>query len=542
MVNGGALAGERNVQSFSVDRDTRRLAFQAPREAGVYELRLYDRNSNHYILAVATFEVHDPRGPSASVHEYRFTPMPTDPPDAGLPLPTPTIDLPLGEPPAENPAETSDSSSSPSSNEASEPNHLWSADLEDVRDLFARQNGGMLDDAREANRLARHVEQLDRMLADSALSFPLTQEEIQHRLNDVEGRIAAAPESELADLIAERAVLQQLAGIDGAPVSEAAARDVRDSLFSDWQQTYDRFRESERARNATMQVLVGRTGALHGSSDEELGARLSEIQEGLGRPESFGLSASDLPILHRERADIQAELTRRQQERADHRQTQQKATRIVNQEITPALNALRLDLTRAADEEDVTVGYVLAGNEPLVDSSDNLNPAALAEESLFAQVAGLPHGQARTRTALDYLETWMAFNEKVAPTLEDRILADSYVEALVYNSQTRADMRVKAASLLAEEAPAIIAAQTRRVTSRTSMAGGSRASLRKCTPRAARSRVKIEPGAGASSTITSPGRSPTSRLPSPKLTRSRKRLNAAIRRALTSSNRHVKAG
>src|SRR5690606_28329449 len=159
-----------------------------------------------------------------------------------------------------------------------------------------------------------------------------------------------------------------------------------------------------------------------------------------------------LPELRREAEDIKPELARRQQAPADPEGGQRRAARTAENEIHSALATPRRDLARAAAEEAVAVRHVPACRAPLVDSSGDLNPVTLLDNSLFAQVAELPVGAARTRSALNYLETWAEFNDKVAPTLEDRLLGDSPMEALMFNSQRRADMRVKAAALLAEEA------------------------------------------------------------------------------------------
>src|SRR5690606_521316 len=135
----------------------------------------------------------------------------------------------------------------------------WDMQLEDLRDLYARQDAGLVESAREANRLAREIDELDRLLADPSVSFPLAQKDLQRRLEDVQRRIAAAPESQLPQLLAERSALERLMQA-GTPVTEEDAAGVRDALFRDWQEQYGRFREGERARNETLGVLLAREG------------------------------------------------------------------------------------------------------------------------------------------------------------------------------------------------------------------------------------------------------------------------------------------
>ena len=73
---GGALSGERRVWYSNINTDTRRLALQAPEEPGPYELRLYDRDDEEYILAIVGFAVQDPRRSSTAGDTVRFTPLP----------------------------------------------------------------------------------------------------------------------------------------------------------------------------------------------------------------------------------------------------------------------------------------------------------------------------------------------------------------------------------------------------------------------------------------------------------------------------------
>lgn len=78
-VNGGALAGEYSSRSFKVDEKTPGLSFEAPDEAGPWELRYYDRGSARYILEIKTFTVRGDRATGLKHEPVRFTPLPGGP-------------------------------------------------------------------------------------------------------------------------------------------------------------------------------------------------------------------------------------------------------------------------------------------------------------------------------------------------------------------------------------------------------------------------------------------------------------------------------
>src|SRR5690606_4521523 len=226
---GGALAGERLLRSFAITSDTRRLALEAPREPGHYELRLHDRDGNYFILATASFEVYDPAAPHLPRQPRPLTPFPGTPAGDGLPLPVPSSDAEPrneqpGGPSTPAPGSTGAASAEASGQEQPDP---WTMPLDDLRDRYARQDAELVESAREANRLAREVDELDQLIEDPSVSFPLTEEELQRRLEDVERRIVAAPESHLPRLLAERAALERLMQA-GAPITEEDAAGVRE--------------------------------------------------------------------------------------------------------------------------------------------------------------------------------------------------------------------------------------------------------------------------------------------------------------------------
>ena len=87
-INGGALGDEYNIKSFRVGKDSPALAFEAPREAGPYELRFYDRDGSSYILDIKTFTVADEPPTGLERTPVRFTPMPGGPSVAMRPGPS----------------------------------------------------------------------------------------------------------------------------------------------------------------------------------------------------------------------------------------------------------------------------------------------------------------------------------------------------------------------------------------------------------------------------------------------------------------------
>lgn len=74
-VDGGAIVGEYRVKSYSVGKNNK-LAFQAPKQAGPYELRYYDRGGIQFILDIKRFDVAATPPDGVKRERLRFTPMP----------------------------------------------------------------------------------------------------------------------------------------------------------------------------------------------------------------------------------------------------------------------------------------------------------------------------------------------------------------------------------------------------------------------------------------------------------------------------------
>src|SRR5690606_15442975 len=146
------------------------------------------------ILATASFEVYDPAAPHLTREPRPLTPFPGTPAGDGLPLPVPSTDPePRNEQPG-GPSTTAPGSTGAASAEASgqEQPDPWTMPLDDLRDRYARQDAELVESAREANRLAREGDELDQLIEDPSVFFPLTEEELQRLLEDVERRIVAA--------------------------------------------------------------------------------------------------------------------------------------------------------------------------------------------------------------------------------------------------------------------------------------------------------------------------------------------------------------
>lgn len=87
-VRGGATVTERFFEKWYFDpsdKKTHVVTFDAPAEAGGYELRVLDRNAHYYILGAVPFEVVSPRLVNLALGEARETPLPGE--DQPLPLP-----------------------------------------------------------------------------------------------------------------------------------------------------------------------------------------------------------------------------------------------------------------------------------------------------------------------------------------------------------------------------------------------------------------------------------------------------------------------
>lgn len=74
-LDGGAIVGEHRVKSYRISK-TPALAFEAPKHAGPYELRYYDRGGNQFILDIKRFDVAASPPDGVKRERVRFTPMP----------------------------------------------------------------------------------------------------------------------------------------------------------------------------------------------------------------------------------------------------------------------------------------------------------------------------------------------------------------------------------------------------------------------------------------------------------------------------------
>lgn len=74
-VDGGALVGEFGVKSYSIGKGNK-LAFQAPKLPGPYELRYYYRGGIQFILDIKRFDVAATPPDGIKRERLRFTPMP----------------------------------------------------------------------------------------------------------------------------------------------------------------------------------------------------------------------------------------------------------------------------------------------------------------------------------------------------------------------------------------------------------------------------------------------------------------------------------
>jgi hypothetical protein len=103
-VQGGAQVSEVGVSRWHfnpADKKTLSVTFEAPAEAGAYELRMLDRNGSHYVLDTIGLKVTGAPRVNLPLGEVRDTPLPSPGHDEGLPLPNPnTFNIDNDRPPS----------------------------------------------------------------------------------------------------------------------------------------------------------------------------------------------------------------------------------------------------------------------------------------------------------------------------------------------------------------------------------------------------------------------------------------------------------
>lgn len=329
-------------------------------------------------------------------------------------------------------------------------------DLKQMHEVVAKMDSGLKQEAANLKTIAREVKALDRLskLGETNRSFSskdrsLTREAMKARLAEIDAATNRVSENELQDLLAEEKAIKALLDQGDSAISQKDIVERRHGLAAQHQERLSAFRKLKRDREVLSNLAQRRAGELQGLTDSELMDRLKELNDALARPQEYGLSPEDVAIAEREKTDTKAEAQRRLNERKQAKATHKK-------EIAPVLKSVLKDLQAAAEEEDITVGRRFVGNKALVKDDGTLDPEALKENSAFAKIVNLPEGPTRTAGAREYLEVWQAYDSKVSPTVEDSIWGDSKITASHYNSGLRADMRIKAAATLAEEARGIV--------------------------------------------------------------------------------------